>query len=60
MDFKNTSRRDLLRMATLAAAGAHLAEAAPPQNKPVWDLKFEPKSKVRIGFIGTGEAAAIR
>jgi hypothetical protein len=54
----DTSRRDLLRFASLASLGIGLAEAAPPQQAPaarsVAGMEFEKKDNVRIGVIGVG------
>jgi predicted dehydrogenase len=54
---KTASRRDLFRFASLAAAGLGLAQAQ-PQRRPgtgsVFDMKFEARDTVRMGFIGVG------
>jgi predicted dehydrogenase len=56
MDEHNSSRRDLLRFASLATLGAGLArtEPQPPAAQSVSGMKFEAKDAVRLGFIGTG------
>ncbi|MBS1859321.1 MAG: Gfo/Idh/MocA family oxidoreductase, partial [Acidobacteria bacterium] len=46
----DTSRRDLLKLAGLAAIGAGAARA----QSSMADTKFEPKEKVRLGVIGVG------
>jgi hypothetical protein len=52
---KGSSLRDLLRYAALAPAGMALAQAAPPQTAPAMSgVAFEPRDKVRLGFIGIG------
>ncbi len=60
---KDTSRRDLLRFASLTSLGAGLANVAPAQNSgrdsgssaaTMKGVKFEPKEKVRIGIVGVG------
>ncbi|SPE37495.1 Glycosyl hydrolase family 109 protein [Candidatus Sulfopaludibacter sp. SbA3] len=52
-----TSRRDLLRFASLATAGLELAQAQ-PQRRPgagsVAGMKFEVRDTVRLGVIGVG------
>src|SRR5215468_3395056 len=45
----NTSRRDLLKLAGLAALAARSQTSA-----SVAGLKFDPKTTVRLGVIGTG------
>ena len=53
----NASRRDLLRFASLAAAGLGLAQADPPQRAGATSMagtKFEARDNVRMGFIGIG------
>jgi predicted dehydrogenase len=54
----NASRRDLLRFASLAAAGMARAAAAPPQRRPgagsVAGMKFAARDTVRLGVIGIG------
>jgi len=50
----DSSRRDLLRLASLATVGAGLAEAASPQARSVAGMKFEKKDKVSLGVIGVG------
>jgi hypothetical protein len=54
----NSSRRDILRLASLASFGMGLAEAgqAPRQtaNGSVAGMKFEAKDTVRLGIIGVG------
>ena len=53
----NASRRDLLRFASLAAAGLGLAQAEPPQRAGATSMagvKFEARDNVRMGFIGIG------
>jgi len=54
---RNASRRDLLRFASVAAAGLGLAQAQPQRRAgagSVFDMKFEARDTVRIGFIGVG------
>ena len=46
----NTSRRELLKLAGLAAIGAGAARA----QSSMADVKFDPYGKVRIGLIGVG------
>jgi predicted dehydrogenase len=46
----HSSRRDLLKLAGLAAIGAGAARA----QSSMADVKFEPKEKVRLGVIGVG------
>jgi hypothetical protein len=56
-DPRSTSRRNLLRFASLASLGAGLSPAAPQaprKGQSVAGLKFEAKETVRLGFIGTG------
>jgi hypothetical protein len=56
-DQHDSSRRDLLKMASLASLGIGLADAADTpraQGRSVAGLKFEPKEIVRLGVIGTG------
>ena len=48
----NTSRRDLLKLAGLAALGAGAARSQ--TSASVAGLKFDPKTTVRLGVIGTG------
>jgi len=55
----DSSRRDLLRFASLASLGLGLAEAAPQQNEhpaghSVAGMEFEKKDNVRLGLIGVG------
>ncbi|MDR3702367.1 MAG: Gfo/Idh/MocA family oxidoreductase [Candidatus Sulfopaludibacter sp.] len=53
----NTSRRDLFRLASLAAAGLGLAQADPPQRSgaaSMAEVKFQAHDAVRMGFIGVG------
>ena len=53
----DTSRRDLLKLASLAGLGTSLGAGlarSQAANKSVADLKFTPRDKVRIGVIGTG------
>ena len=59
MSKDNSSRRDLLRLASMASLGIGMSVAAPQQEsreagRSVSGMKFEPKEKVRIGFIGIG------
>lgn len=56
MDFDRTSRRDLLRLATVAGAGlaARESEAQQRPGKSVSGMPFVKKDTVRIGLIGTG------
>jgi predicted dehydrogenase len=56
-----TSRRDLLRFASITSLGVGLSHAAaqPKQAagttaKTVAGMKFEPRDKVRVGFVGVG------
>jgi predicted dehydrogenase len=54
---RNASRRDMLRFASLTAAGLGLAQAQPQRRAgagSVFDMKFEARDTVRIGFIGVG------
>ncbi|MGD0497458.1 MAG: Gfo/Idh/MocA family oxidoreductase [Bryobacteraceae bacterium] len=55
---KNSSRRDMLRMASLASFGIGMAEAAqsPRQDAAasVAGMKFEARDTVRLGIIGIG------
>ena len=56
---ENSSRRDLLRLASLTSIGIGLSRAAPqpPARAPergVSGMKFEAKETVRLGFIGIG------
>jgi len=46
----NSSRRDILKLAGLAAIGAGAVRA----QSSVADMKFEPKATVRLGVIGVG------
>jgi len=50
----DSSRRDLLRLASLATVSAGLVEAASPQARSVAGMEFEKKDKVRLGVIGVG------
>ncbi len=53
----DTSRRDLLKLASLAGLGTSLGAGlarSQAANKSVADLKFTPRDNVRIGVIGTG------
>ncbi len=50
-----TSRRDALRLASLASFGVGVAAGQRgPRNATMADVKFEPRDIVRIGIIGTG------
>jgi len=51
----NASRRDVLKLASLASFGIGAADAqnAAP-NAGMADVKFEARDTVRIGVIGTG------
>jgi predicted dehydrogenase len=51
-----SSRRDLLRFASLAAAGAGLAQSQPQQSpgRSVSGIPFVKKDLVRLGLIGVG------
>jgi hypothetical protein len=49
---QDSTRRDLFRLASAAAAGMTVAEAAPRQS--VAGMKFEGKTAVRLAFIGLG------
>jgi len=56
-----TSRRDLLKFASLTSLGAGLSRAAEQTPQPagaaaetVAGMKFEPREKVRLGLVGTG------
>jgi len=61
-DFAKASRRDLLRLASLASLAAGTAsgaeDAAPPQSGPaaasMSGVPFEARPQVRLGVIGTG------
>src|SRR6266567_199835 len=54
----DSSRRDLLRFASLASLGMGLAQAAPEQDQSaghsVAGMEFEKKDTVRLGLIGVG------
>ncbi len=54
MDFSNTSRRDLLRMAHAGGCRRDPGGGRSAASEAWRDLKFEPRDTVRIGFIGTG------
>jgi predicted dehydrogenase len=57
MSNDNTSRRDLLRWASLAGLAGAAAAQSPQRTQgaaSVAGMKFEPKQKVRIGIIGVG------
>jgi predicted dehydrogenase len=49
----DTSRRDLLKMASLASIGAGIARSQ-GSSKSMADVPFQPRETVRIGVIGTG------
>lgn len=51
-DKTHSSRRDLLRIASLASVGGGLA--APASGETMYGMKFEARPKVRMGFIGVG------
>jgi predicted dehydrogenase len=52
---EGNSRRDLLRLASLASLGAGLMEAAPqPAGHTMSGVPFETKDNVRLGVIGVG------
>ena len=62
-DLKNSSRRDLLRLASVASLGMSLSHAAPQQaanqatptaGRTVSGMPFEKKDTVRLGVIGVG------
>src|SRR5512142_2010789 len=57
-DPKSSSRRDLLKLASLASAGMGLASAEPQRNQPAGKsmrgTPFARKESVRIGVIGVG------
>src|ERR1039457_2436059 len=62
-DRKNSSRRDLLRLASVASLGMSLSHAAPQQaanqatptaGRTVSGMPFEKKDTVRLGVIGVG------
>jgi predicted dehydrogenase len=60
-DAIETSRRDLLRFASLTSLGVGLSQAggqarptAEPPAATMAGVKFEPKDKVRLGFVGVG------
>ena len=60
-DAIETSRRDLLRFASLTSFGAGLSHAVGQAQQPaeapaetMVGVKFEPKDKVRVGFVGMG------
>ena len=46
-----STRRDLLKLASLAAAGLARGQET---NKSVAEMRFDPKEAVRLGVIGTG------
>ena len=51
----NNSRRDLLKLASMASLGMSLAEAAPQSaGHSVSGMPFEQKENVRLGVIGVG------
>jgi hypothetical protein len=52
----DSSRRDLLKLASLSALAAGAAEAAapPPRAASVAGMRFEAKDTVRLGVIGVG------
>jgi hypothetical protein len=53
----DTSRRDLLRVASLASVAASFAQATPQAVSPrrsVAEMPFEQKETVRLGFVGIG------
>ncbi len=57
IDPKNSSRRDVLRLASLTTIGAGIVQAAPERESTaasVSGLKFERRETVRMGFIGLG------
>jgi hypothetical protein len=57
MNDNNSSRRDVLRLASLAGLAAGLSEAAPQERgggRSVAGMKFEPRETVRLGIIGVG------
>src|SRR6266567_6178621 len=49
----DTSRRDLLKFASLAGLSAGLARSQ-SGTKLMADVAFQPKETIRIGVIGTG------
>ena len=49
----NTTRRDLLKLASLAGISAGIARSQ-ASNKSMSDVPFKPKETIRIGVIGTG------
>ena len=49
----NTSRRDLLKLASLAAVGAGMARSQ-GATKSMADVPFKPSETVRLGVIGIG------
>jgi hypothetical protein len=62
-DWKNSSRRDLLRLASVASLSMGFAKAGPQQaagqatpatGRTVSGMPFEKKDTVRLGFIGVG------
>ncbi|HLK65854.1 MAG TPA: Gfo/Idh/MocA family oxidoreductase [Bryobacteraceae bacterium] len=59
-DRKNSSRRDLLRLASAASLGLGLSKASPQQTanpssgRTMSGKPFEKKDTVRLGFIGVG------
>lgn len=54
MRFDGTSRRDLLRLATIAGAGLVSAHGQERQGRSVRGMAFARKDTVRIGLIGVG------
>jgi hypothetical protein len=56
----NSSRRDLLRFASLASLGIELAQAQSPAQaehapeRSMYGVKFDSKDSVRLGVIGVG------
>ena len=54
-DTKNSSRRDLLRLASLVPLAGAAMEAAPQRaGASISGVPFEAKEKVRLGLIGVG------
>jgi hypothetical protein len=53
-DPTKSSRRDLLRLASLTPLAAGLAQAQRPAGDTMYGVKFQAKDTVRMGFIGLG------
>src|SRR5436190_15454740 len=48
---ENTTRRDWLKLASVAAAGLARAQST---NKSIAEMRFPAKENIRLGVIGTG------